>query len=419
MRIPLYFIAILNTLNYNKIYNLIGGIILNRNIKLLSILKYITYFLISINIIYTGNYNAENALLLLSLMLLFIINTQIRNYYLKNNTTLLMLSLSLDIMLISFLYLKFQGFIFIYYFITILDASMILSSKNSYFMMSLIYGSLVMLSLRPMYYSLQNTTAINVFINTIIVVIFGALGRSVAEEQKRKKEAQELYDKLRISESQLKDAYERLEEYSETIEELTLLRERNRISRELHDSVGHTLSTIIIQLQALPHMMHKDAEKTIKMVDKLIDFSKNGMENVRRTIKELKPTDFDKYQGIFSIKELIFNYEKLTHIKINFITFNEAIELNSDESFVLYRIIQEALNNASKHSKASNINLSLQGDDKNIRLYIKDDGIGAHSLSQGFGLSNMEERVKKLGGTIEFNTGTSKGFEIIANIPRI
>jgi signal transduction histidine kinase len=317
------------------------------------------------------------------------------------------------------MYLKFGGFIFIYYFISIIDASMLLYRNTAYFMLAAIYASLVFLSLKPMYYDIQNTTLINIFINTIIVFIFGTLGTSIAEEQKRKKEAQELYDKLRVSEAELQNAYKRLEEYSATIEELTLLRERNRISRELHDSVGHTLSTLIIQLQALPHIIPKDPDKSIKMVNKLVDFSKKGMENVRRAVKDLKPTNFDDYQGIFAIKELIHNYEKLSPIKINYITFNYEINLNADESFIIYRIIQEALNNASKYSQASNIILSLQGNETNTRLYIKDDGKGTDSLTLGFGLNNMKDRVEKIGGSIQFNSSINNGFEIIADLPRI
>ncbi|MFL0248814.1 sensor histidine kinase [Clostridium neuense] len=259
----------------------------------------------------------------------------------------------------------------------------------------------------------------SILFNIMLIGTFGFMGQSVRDEKERKLEAQGLYDKLRVSEDKLREAYEKLERYSETVEELSILRERNRISREIHDSVGHTLSAVLIQLQALNYVVDKNNEQGISMISEMTSFVKNGIENVRRTVRKLKPTDFDRYEGIFAIEEMITKYKKLTGAEIRLILSKEKRPLSSDESFISYRIVQEALNNAIRHGHASLIEVSIQFLEDKLYMRIKDNGVGTDKINKSFGITGMEERVKKLGGNLEVKSEKNKGFEVTVNIPKI
>lgn len=390
------------------------------DIGLLLVLRYVVLFLVIASIIFLGNFSTAMLPFLITYLLLYIINNQVRIFFLKEKKHVILVSLFVEIIIISLLYYSFGGFVFIYYFIAVLDASLMLPKALAYPAMVILYITIILESINmPLDLKYQSSPIVNVIYNTLIVFAFSSLGRYIEEENMRKKDAQGLYDRLRVSEDSLKAAYEKLELYSETLEELTILRERNRISREIHDSVGHTLSTIIIQLQALPYVFTNDYDKGKAMVDGVVEFTKNGLENVRRTVKELKPTDFDNLQGIFALKEMASNFEKMTGVKIRLILSREKWILNSDQSFTIYRIAQEVLSNSLRHGKAASVDISLQFFHDELCLYIKDNGIGASEINKGFGLKGVEDRVKSLGGNMDIHTETGKGFEIGITIPRV
>lgn len=382
-------------------------------------IRYIIYFMVVTSVVLAGNYSKESFLKLTVCMLLYVINTQIRIYYLSDKVYFILGSLLMDLIIITILYYSFGGFVFVYYFISVLDGALMLPKMYSYISIAIFYIAVMIQSAKPIYSKIQNYTLVNVIFNTLIVFSFGALGRYIEEENKRKKEAQGLYDKLRVSEENLKIACEKLEEYSKSIEELTTLRERNRISRELHDSVGHTLSTLLIQLQAVPFVMKSDLNAGEKMIAELVDYTKNGIENVRRAVHKLKPTDFDNYEGIFALNDLVTNFEKMSGVNVKFIVSKETWKLNSDQSFVLYRVVQESLSNSVRHGKASNITVSLQFLEDKLYLYIKDNGIGSSNFNKGFGISGIEERVKSIGGEISVSSQNNDGFETNITIPKI
>lgn len=376
---------------------------------LLLTMRYVIYFSIGISIIALGNKNV-NIVLLLVYLLLYIINAQVRINILRANRIGIIISLLVELILIALLYKNFGGFTFIYYFIGIIDASLMLPKSQSLIMIFIFYCAVIFQSSRPFYQNLQNYRVINIIFNTLIVIGFGGVGRFIEEERSRKAEAQRLYDQLRVSEQELKEAYTRLEQYSNTIEEITLLRERNRISREIHDTVGHTLSTILIQLQALPFMIKESPEESKVMLDSLTEYTKNGIEDVRRAVRELKPSNFDTLNGIFVLKELIHSFEKSSGISVPFSVSKFSYELTPDQSFTFYRVLQEALNNSVRHGKATLIQINMNFTEKEIYLRIKDNGTAIKDFKKSFGLTSMEQRIRSLGGKITFYT--ENGFEI-------
>jgi signal transduction histidine kinase len=343
-------------------------------------------------------------------ILIFIINSLFRIYYLTNHENFFLVSSIVEILLGAILYSLLGGFIFLYIFVVVLDLAIFCPSVVS---IPTMIGVLFLVLI------FQDRLEINLLtLNLINLLVFALLGMHLKKENDKKLSAQDLYDRLRLSEDELKKAYNELELYSKTIEELTLLRERTRLSRELHDSVGHTISTQIIQLQAIKTMVSIKPEKAEEMLEELRDFSKNSLENVRRTVRELKPLEFETFQGIFAIEELTRNFTKLTGVKVKLIVSKEKWRLSEIQSLNLYRIIQEALSNSLRHGHAKNVNISLQFLQDSIYSQIKDDGIGCGEIRGSFGLNTIRERVQELKGTIKIYTEKDKGFELDFTLPK-
>nr|WP_276575914.1 sensor histidine kinase [Oceanirhabdus seepicola] len=251
------------------------------------------------------------------------------------------------------------------------------------------------------------------------LAIYSVLSYYLKELDSKKNQAQELYDRLRISEEKLIKANNELKSYSNTIEELAVLRERTRVSRELHDSVGHALSTLCIQLKAVETIFINEPELAKNMLGKNITYVENTLDSIRRTVRELKPKELEIYDGIMAMEKMIKSFEEKTGIKVRFIVSKEKWGLHSEQSHNLYRILQEGLSNSLKHGKVNNITVSMQFLKEKLYVNIKDDGIGCDKVSSSFGLEGISERVKEMDGTVEYYTEKEKGFSICLTIPKV
>ncbi|WP_234124800.1 sensor histidine kinase [Clostridium hydrogenum] len=382
--------------------------------KLLIIVRYIVAVVVISMILISDKVNFKNITYLIILFLCYVVSIQIRMFISRKNLILL-LSILMDLILGFFIYKNYGGPIVLYYFIAIIDAAIMLDKKYAYISFIIV---LVFVYYSKVYsYFPGYNDKISIVYNLFLSIVFMALGRYIHYESRGTKEAHELYDELRRSEDELQVAYRRLEQYSNTVEELTLLKERNRISREIHDTVGHTLTTMIMELQALPHIIKVDEKKTNELIESMTSFSKKGLEDVRRAVKDLKPVEFDEYAGIFAIKELIVKFKKVSECSVNLTVSKNQYHLTPDESFILYRVIQESLNNAVKHGHATNIDIIINFGFDKIVTTIRNNGEGCKEIKKGFGITGMEERISKLNGTIEIHSNDVNGFEVVAMIP--
>lgn len=382
--------------------------------KLFINLRYIVAVVALVTILLSKNVTESSAPLLIIYFLIYAINLQLR-IFLNFRKLNLMVSIIFDLVIGFLIYKSYGGPIILYYSISIIDAAIILTSIYSYVSLALINGFIVYIGLSN--YP-GNDKIQTIIFNVLMALILAVLGRYIKYQNSGKIEAHMLYDELRKSEDELQAAYKRLEQYSNTVEEITILRERNRISREIHDTVGHTLTTIIIELQALPYIMKVDEEKTKDMLSSMISFSKAGLEDVRRAVKDLKPTEFDEYAGIFAIKELVAKFIKVSNCDVLLTVSKNQLPLNPDQAFTLYRVVQESLNNALRHGNASEVEIFINFGEDKIFVRIKDNGIGTSDFVPGFGISNMEERIRKLKGSLNVYTEYQKGFEINISIPK-
>lgn len=342
------------------------------------------------------------------LLLLFLINNQLRYFMFADKRILIIPSLIIEFGL-CYHFVSLAG----NYGAIILIPSLIdiiFTFKEAYAIIYIIFIIILLLY--------------NGNVNILATWILGAFPVSVLfigikNMEIRKDTAQDLYDKLREKDEELKRANKELESYVNTIEEITVLRERNRISREIHDNVGHALSTIIIQLGAIEKISSINGEEASKMAKNLGDFTKESMERVRNAVHAMKPREFEEYEGVIAISEMIKNFQKLTGIETSLRVSDKIWKLNSDQTMVIYRIIQEFLSNSIKHGKATEVKIFLNFLDTHLRMHLKDNGEGCSKPIPGSGIMGIKERVSVWGGTLEYYSEKDNGFELIVTMDKV
>ncbi|RDY28787.1 sensor histidine kinase [Romboutsia weinsteinii] len=373
---------------------------------LLIYIRYLSLFMVILNIFSNNN---EISFLPIILIMSMIINNQVRFFNFKNNSILSCISIAIEIIIVSFLQSSINSVGDIFYFIpSVLDVCFFKNSLLKYILLSIIALCSFVINLSASFGSATGSCVILIIISVLCIYIYN--------ESLNKVNIQNLYDKLRISEDNLKKSNSDLEIYASSVQELAILKERNRISREIHDSVGHALSTTIIQLGALEKLLTNNKD-LFELVKELRLFVNKSLQDVRRAVTDLKPIEYEIYQNLFKIEELTNNFTKLTNIDVKLTISKNTWDLSSVQYTSLYRIVQESLSNSSKHGKSSKINIFITFNTRDLVVTISDNGIGCKNIVKGNGINSICERINELNGTVEFDN-SSNGFSIRASFPK-
>jgi signal transduction histidine kinase len=252
----------------------------------------------------------------------------------------------------------------------------------------------------------------------IIIVIY-ILMEYIYSLNMSKNEAQDLYDRIRISECELKRLNKELEVYSQSVEELSILKERNRISREIHDGVGHVLSTTMIQLSAMERIGKSQENMLGEMAGELRGFVSDSFQDVKVAVRALKPDEYSNYESLIRINEFCKNVEKFSGINIKLSITGDKWKLSAIQGNNIYRIVQEVLSNAVKHSKASKIDIIVKFYEDELMIVFKDDGVGTDNIVEsGVGLKSIKERTSELLGRVEMKSRSDEGMFTKIIIPK-
>lgn len=231
--------------------------------------------------------------------------------------------------------------------------------------------------------------------------------------------------KRKLMEIQLKDLINTLKDQQKSLSRLSkeLIRvqedERKRISRDLHDVIGQRLTAISLNLEAVKSGIFTDSELNAKIFD-----SSNLVKDTIRDIQDfsfsLRPTILDDLGLIPAMQIYAKRYSERTDITVDIKDekFIEGIE--DDTKIVLYRIFQEGLTNIVRHAKAKNVYIFFNTEEKNIKMYIVDDGIGIDiqkNRNKGLGLLSISERLAMIGGSLDFSKSEKKGTKLIVTAP--
>jgi PAS domain S-box-containing protein len=201
--------------------------------------------------------------------------------------------------------------------------------------------------------------------------------------------------------------------------------ERKRIARELHDGIGQSLSAMKFLLENRLHWMEKNFPSgNLRDLESMVPMIQNAIEEVRRIQSDLRPPILDDLGILATISWFCREYQGI----YGSIRVDRQLEVEEDEvppplKTVIYRVLQEAMNNVAKHSQATKILLSLRKVDDCLELVIQDNGVGVEldriisrkSEKYGFGLSSMRERTELSGGFFSVQSGKGKGTTIQAS----
>ncbi|WP_432362862.1 sensor histidine kinase [Sporosarcina sp. UB5] len=248
-------------------------------------------------------------------------------------------------------------------------------------------------------------------------VFYGALVGSLIRNFRNAKETISVqYGQLNESHIALQKAHRQLREYAEQVEQLTVIRERNEIAREIHDTVGHKMTALVVQLQVAREMAERDAERAKEVIAICEQLTRDSLHELRVSVRTLQEDD----KGIEFhevLQELLDDFSTLTQMETRLLLNGEASAIPLSLQPTIKRVVQEGLTNAKKHGNARTCLVEINEDENGIRLKIKDDGVGQKNIHPNFGLINMKERVEEHGGSFAIRSEEGEGFEIYITFP--
>ena len=253
---------------------------------------------------------------------------------------------------------------------------------------------------------LKSIRSILVSTNLVLFIWYTAL---VIQEEYRERE------RIQSLNSQLEIANRKLKSYALEAEKNAEIRERNRLAREIHDTLGHALTGIIAGVDAAVMMMEIAPDSAKKQLEKVSEVAREGMTDVRRSMNSLRPDALEKLELEDAIQKMLKDMGETAKVEIVFHNRVHPFCFHEDEEDVIYRVIQEATTNAIRHGKASYIDIEISKVDQWLTIAVKDNGCGCSEVKPGFGLKHMRERLAMLNGTLECSS--ESGFLIVANIP--
>jgi signal transduction histidine kinase len=205
----------------------------------------------------------------------------------------------------------------------------------------------------------------------------------------------------------------RAEQLRLDMESISMTLERERIARDIHDSLGHALTGLNIQLQLAQKLQDTDQAKSREAIGLARGFAARAVADVRRALRAVRDSYFDFPAAV---KELVEMIEASGTCKVT--VAMDPVALPPQFSHNLFFLIQEGLTNIQRHAQASVVNVQLTCTDQ-IFLRVKDNGIGFSlaGTAQGFGIKGMEERVASLGGVITIATAAGEGTDISITVP--
>jgi signal transduction histidine kinase len=222
-----------------------------------------------------------------------------------------------------------------------------------------------------------------------------------------------LVGQMRQRRRELEEANSKLVNYSKTLEDLAVSRERSRLAQELHDTLSHTLSGLSVQLEALKAYWEVDDKIARSILDKSLSATRAGLEDTRRALMALRAKPLEELGLNGSLRQAAEEIAGYQGISLEIETADSLPQLAPEEEQCLFRVAQEALINAAKHAKASKVAMKLETVNDRTVLTVQDNGIGFDVAADNghghFGLLGMKERVKFIGATLNISSQLGRG----------
>jgi signal transduction histidine kinase len=245
-----------------------------------------------------------------------------------------------------------------------------------------------------------------------INAFFGAYAYALRRANAARRESQALLNELQ-------EAHRQLQDYALRAEELAVVEERNRLAREMHDTIGHRLTVASVQLEGAQRLCPSDPQQAASMIGTVRQQVREALTELRATVATLRTPIEADLQLRSSLKRLISRFEEATGLTVHRVLPEEMTNLPHAHRLALIRTAQEALTNVQKHADASQVWLVLSIRNNTITLLISDDGKGLRlgGKPAGYGLQGLRERASQLQGELHLEPRQGGGSQLSLRLP--
>ncbi len=226
----------------------------------------------------------------------------------------------------------------------------------------------------------------------------------------------ELAARERQARAELDAAHRALGEYAVQAEDFATAQERNRLAREIHDSLGHHLTIINMQLEAARALMDNQPELARTALTQAQSLTRAGLAEVRQSVAALRASPLESRSLPEAITLLVDECSR-SGISTQFRVNGAPCTLQPPAKLALFRTAQEGLTNIRKHARSTQARISLDYTGNTVRLTVWDNGAGAKDTGGGFGLIGLQERSRLLGGQVQIRTALGEGFTLQMEVP--
>lgn len=206
-----------------------------------------------------------------------------------------------------------------------------------------------------------------------------------------------------------------LENYAAVSEKIAEDKERKRLAREIHDTLGHALTGIAAGVDACIAMIDINPQATKKQLMVISKVVRQGIVDVRNSLNKLRPGALEQHGFKGAIENMIEEFTSISDLTISLDYRLDKVDFENTKEDILFRVIQESVTNAVRHGDATHIDISLYIEDNNLYLKIQDNGQGCEEIHYGFGLKQMKERLGMINGKVAYDG--HHGFLTIVTIP--
>jgi two-component system sensor histidine kinase DegS len=198
--------------------------------------------------------------------------------------------------------------------------------------------------------------------------------------------------------------------------------ERRKIARDLHDGPAQSMASMLIRLDLIERLVGEDGGAFIDELNKAKDMGRESLAEIRRIMFDLKPTLMHEDGFVSTLKDYFNNYEAKYNFEIDFSVLGNLKKCDLSMEIALFRLVQEAVTNARKHSGAKRVQVKMEEKGKTLTLFIKDDGIGfvpdkISSKQESYGIVGMKERVELFGGQLDILSEPGAGTQVVIKVP--
>jgi signal transduction histidine kinase len=225
----------------------------------------------------------------------------------------------------------------------------------------------------------------------------------------------------REQKSRLAAANRKLAHYAATSQQLAISQERNRLARELHDTLAHSLTAVIVQLEAIQALWAVNAQSARAMLDSALQTARSGVTEARRALKALRASPLEEAGLSVAIGNLARSTALRGHLDLTLDTPPDGTTCRADQEQFLYRVAQEAMSNVVRHANATELRVMLERTNGEVTLTVADNGVGlgkaAVDPSAHFGLKGIQERVDIMGGCLIVESRPGLGTTLRVTVP--